>query len=340
MKGVILEKKDKYAAVLMEDGTVRKLRTKAEVGSEIDFAVDSVSRRKRSRLPYIAAAAVLFLTLISTGGYNYVSAQAVSYVTVDTDSSIEFGLNRRNQVVSYKALSEEGAEIVAELEALGLGRCSLSEALSATEEIMEQHGHLSKDHKDYMLINIISDDENVIDKLRHEIEDSTTDNDSLEVYVSESTLEEREEAGEAGMSSGRYKEYKEDTENGNTDGSSPEEYKERSVEELIENRAGNAPETEFSEETQNPEGPRNGSDTQDPEGSSPSGGEGNTPPEMENKEGTAPSDELPDASAEGSTEPAIPAGDSSGNPDDHGNTPPSEGEMTPPEAPTETDNEQ
>ena len=108
-KAVVLEIKDEYAAVLTEEGLVKKIPDRNyTVGQEID------AEEKAGKLPvrwYRAAAAAAAVAMLSGGSLCYARDNVMAYstVTVTTENgSVELTLNRKDEVVSAK--KGEGTE--------------------------------------------------------------------------------------------------------------------------------------------------------------------------------------------------------------------------------------
>ena len=135
MKAVILDLRGKHAAVLDETGRIVKIpNADYEIGQEIELhAVPSVRPKTNKRFAAAAAAAVLVLGL-GTG-----TAFALPYgtVTLDSDSSIEYTINRFDQVLSVRALNEEGEEILSSLDEQSLRFRPVKEAIAAALEQQE-----------------------------------------------------------------------------------------------------------------------------------------------------------------------------------------------------------
>lgn len=68
----------------------------------------------------VAAACMLLLLTTGIGGYLW-SQEAVSYVSIDVNPSIELALNRFDRVVSVKAYNAEGVEVLKDLSLKGKG---------------------------------------------------------------------------------------------------------------------------------------------------------------------------------------------------------------------------
>ena len=80
MKAVVLETKNGYCAVLKDDGTVTKIKMKAEVGQEIELT----PKAEIHRFPFrrIVAAASVALLAVSTGLLSFIQEYFVFTVIV------------------------------------------------------------------------------------------------------------------------------------------------------------------------------------------------------------------------------------------------------------------
>ncbi len=136
MKAVVLEIKENYAAVLMNDGTVRKIRNNGYVpGQEIDLAGMQHAYAGKKLLKTAAVAAAVLA--ISGSSLFYASETVMAYstvtVTVD-DTEVELTLNRRNEVIEARALDEAGDAVAEKLQITRLHRKSLDEAVTELSE--------------------------------------------------------------------------------------------------------------------------------------------------------------------------------------------------------------
>lgn len=131
--GIVLEVHRNTVTVMTPDGRFCRLARygHVEVGQEY-------SGRKPAR-PWLAAAAV-FLLLFVSALYPLSSSQAVAYVSVDINPSLELGVSRNLHVVSATALNAEASDLLADLRLKGL---PLAEAVEAVLQAAEE--------KDYFL---------------------------------------------------------------------------------------------------------------------------------------------------------------------------------------------
>ena len=212
MKAVVLEIKENWAAVLCEDGVVRKIKKgKLSVGDSLDISPESRGKilSLGSFRRYIAgsAAALLLLTAGAGGVYSYNTVWACSYVSLDINPSIEYTLNRQNYVIKVKGLNEEGQGIVDELMKTSLHHATLEEALEQTKLILSQKNYLNSDAGEYVLINISANNTGRMDTLQKEALSAFSAEQTqgkLNLVLTGSTLKEHKTASSLGISTGTY----------------------------------------------------------------------------------------------------------------------------------------
>lgn len=203
MKAVVLEIRDGYAAVLREDGTVEKIRRSCRVGETIELEETGRVLRFPAKAAKWTAAAAAAVVLLSAGGvYGFNNAYAYSYVTLDANPSIEYTLNRRNRVIAVEALNEDAAELAAALSA-EVKNSTLTEAIEQTTELLYEQAYLSEGG--CLLVNVTSRGQTQEIELSEELDAYFSEQEEeLEVYVTNATREQRQKAGDLGVSAGRY----------------------------------------------------------------------------------------------------------------------------------------
>ena len=212
MKAVVLEIKENWAAVLCEDGVVRKIKKgKLSVGDSLDISPESRGKilSLGSFRRYIAgSAAALFLLTAGAGGvYSYNNVWACSYVSLDINPSIEYTLNRQNYVIKVKGLNEEGQGIVDELMKTSLHHATLEEALEQTKLILSQKKYLNSDTGEYVLINVSANNDrrmNILQKEALSAFSTEQTQGKLNLVLTGSTLKEHKTASSLGISTGTY----------------------------------------------------------------------------------------------------------------------------------------
>lgn len=212
MKAVVLEIKENWAAVLCEDGVVRKIKKgKLSVGDSLDISTESRGKILSigSFRRYLAgSAAALFLLTAGAGGvYSYNTVWACSYVSMDINPSIEYTLNRQNHVIKVKGLNEEGQEVADELVKTSLHNATLEEALEQTKLILSQKNYLNSDAGEYVLINVSANNIGRMDTLQKEALSAFSAEQTqgkLNLVLTGSTLKEHKTASSLGISTGTY----------------------------------------------------------------------------------------------------------------------------------------
>lgn len=111
-RGVVCEKKSKYMVFLTEKGEFLRgvpVGNPPEIGEEAEFTLvaPSLIARRKVKPPFVAAvlvaAAVLFFVMSSLGPLN---EKVMAYVQLDAGAAMEFGVNRKGNVVSLRYLNE------------------------------------------------------------------------------------------------------------------------------------------------------------------------------------------------------------------------------------------
>ena len=211
MKAVVLEIKEKWAAVLCEDGVIRKVKKgNFKVGDSFDFEAEnhkkvvSIGSLRRNM---VGSAAALFLIVAGVAGtYSYNNVLACSYVSLDINPSIEYTLNRQDKVVAVKGLNNDGQKIADEL--LAVRKVTLKEALQETKQLLTKKNYLKSGSSEDVLIDISANNSARKDTLKKEalsVFDTEQTKGELNLVLTESDLKEHKRASSLGISTGEYK---------------------------------------------------------------------------------------------------------------------------------------
>ena len=211
MKAVVLEIKEKWAAVLCEDGVIRKVKKgNFKVGDSFDFEAEnhkkvvSIGSLRRNM---VGSAAALFLIVAGVAGtYSYNNVLACSYVSLDINPSIEYTLNRQDKVVAVKGLNNDGQKIADEL--LSVRKVTLKEALQETKQLLTQKNYLKSGSSEDVLIDISANNSARTDALKKEalsVFGTELTKGELNLVLTESDLKEHKRANSLGISTGEYK---------------------------------------------------------------------------------------------------------------------------------------
>jgi len=202
MKAVVLEIKENWAAVLCEDGVVRKIKKgKLSVGDSLDISPESSGKILS------LGSFRRYLTAGAGGVYSYNTVWACSYVSLDINPSIEYTLNRQNYVIKVKGLNEEGQGIVDELMKTSLHHATLEETLEQTKLILSQKKYLNSDTGEYVLINVSASNDRRMNILQEEALSAFSTEQTqgkLNLVLTGSTLKEHKTASSLGISTGTY----------------------------------------------------------------------------------------------------------------------------------------
>lgn len=111
-RGVVCEKKTKYMVFLTAKGEFLRgvpIGDPPEIGEEAEFALVTPSfmtgRRPKTRLAgaFLVAAALLFFFVSSLSPLN---DKVMAYVQLESGTAMEFGMNRKGNVISLRYLNE------------------------------------------------------------------------------------------------------------------------------------------------------------------------------------------------------------------------------------------
>lgn len=237
MKAVVLETRGKKAAVLAKDGTVRLIRGRCHVGDVIELHPAAPALRR-----WAAAAAAVALLGVGAGVWvdrNYVACAEVS---LDVNPSIVYTLNKRDRVLEVRAANAEAQAVVEALGQADIRYAPLSDAVAQTMALLEDEGYLSRDEDDYVLVNVSADDDARQARLTSEVEAAMAramaQDATLEYRIDHSDRQTARDAGDSGMSTGRYALWQQ-----SGDGADGQSFAAAPVRELLDLPQADGPET-------------------------------------------------------------------------------------------------
>ena len=251
MKGIIAEINKKYAIVLTQDGSFKKIRTGPGmvVGAEIDFDQPS-GRVKAARLAAKVssiAAAALFILGLGYGTYSY--TVPYSYVDIDINPSVELTANIFDKIIKAEALDEDGEAL---LSSGGLKNTELKAGVSILLNEAARQGYLNTEAsgENTVLLTVTSKDEGKSLKLKEEVKEAAVselqkNEIKSEVLVAEASIKQKNEAKKYGITPGRLALIEEAAED--EDGRSLDELKGATVRELIDKASKKKAEKEKEE---------------------------------------------------------------------------------------------
>ena len=163
MKAVVLEIRGAHAAVLQEDGVIVKVeKGSLRVGDTVNVA-ETVEKETTPSKGFgfgklIIAAVAIFVAVIV--GVNIKNTKfASSYVSLDINPSIEYGINTNNRIVTIKALNSDAEKIVNSLNDKGVKKVTFYDAMKMTEELLRQNQFITGD-TNYILVDVASNNKN------------------------------------------------------------------------------------------------------------------------------------------------------------------------------------
>lgn len=166
MKAVVLQNENGKTAVLTRDGIVRIVADRGyTVGEEINIPKEN----NVIRLSFKAACAAAAIIICFMGGYLYLAPY--SYVSVDINPSIEYTLNRFDRVLAVKALNDDGAEIVGEIDPLEVFNKPVEEAIELTVEKLCESEYVDQAQENIILVAAASEDEQKSQQIAQAIEE-------------------------------------------------------------------------------------------------------------------------------------------------------------------------
>ena len=224
MRAVVLEVRGQEAALLMADGTVRRVRGDYQAGQQIEF-YDIVRSGPRQWVAAVVVAAILLAGSVGMWfNNNYV---AYSEVSLDVDlSSIVYTLNARNRVLSVWTASDAAAVSEAALRFK-----PIEEAVGLTLERLAEAGHMDGENA-CLLVGVSADDGKRREALAQQVESAIEQRyDPAPAYrVAQTDRATARAARENGMSPARYAAWQQSDPD-----APPADYAKRPVRQLLTN---------------------------------------------------------------------------------------------------------
>jgi hypothetical protein len=167
MKAIIVETRNKYAAMLSDDGCIVKVRNKNySVGQEVDTVMtDKIININSAMLT--AAACLVLLAGVAAGTYY----TPTRYVSLDVNPSIEYKVNMYNRVISAKGVNDDGTEIIDGIQLGKLKNKKITDAVSLTIDEIADEGYLDKEGANIVLAASANLDEDA-DDLAEDLEEA------------------------------------------------------------------------------------------------------------------------------------------------------------------------
>lgn len=204
MKMVILEANGKYAAALMEDGTISRIPNQNyRVGQELIRPVQKQRTRFTVYAKRIAAVAAVFVFLLA--GANVYLKTPVSYVSLDVNPSVEYKLNLFNKVVEVIAVNEDAKEL---LKDTALVNQPAEKAIRQTVELLSERNYLTAEEKNDIVIAASAADSKKAKAVMNQVTQATVEATAslgvkADIIVFESSVSDHKQAEKLGTTQGK-----------------------------------------------------------------------------------------------------------------------------------------
>ena len=205
MKAVVLEIRDKKAAVLTHGGQIIKVSNKDYmVGQEVNIReasekVVDFAKNAGKWMPAAAAAAFLFVI----GRFMCISMEPYGVVSLDVNPSIEFTINNMDKVLYVNGVNDDGKNILDSISEDKLINQDIEKAVNVTIEKIESQGYLSEPDRNYVVVAANTVKESHTDKLVSRLDKSISKNEKVQPITMKASDEELNEARERGTSPGK-----------------------------------------------------------------------------------------------------------------------------------------
>lgn len=201
MKAVIVEIKNKTAAVLLADGQVIKIKNRSyDIGQQIELEEKQASGAKR--LAVRVASMVAVMAIGSASAFAYYTPYY--YVSLDVNPSFEYAVNYFDRVLSASALDENTTLDDAELKKLD--NKNIRQAIADTVEQIREEGYFDAGENG-ILIAVSGKNGEKADRLGESLQQvvrtNTDDSEHVEIETSNVQKEDVQEARDLGVSAGK-----------------------------------------------------------------------------------------------------------------------------------------
>lgn len=171
MKAAVVDIKGSYAAVLAENGEVKKIVNNGySIGDTIDLSeVKTVKRPGNiSRIIRRTVAVAAAVIILAVGAMATAYAIPYGTVSVEGEPSIEYTINCFDYVIGVKALNESGEKILSEMNEDDLKHKKVDDAVAVTVERMKKDGYLD-DENSGVSINADTGDDDHTNRLKEDL---------------------------------------------------------------------------------------------------------------------------------------------------------------------------
>ncbi|HEY5524202.1 MAG TPA: anti-sigma factor domain-containing protein [Clostridium sp.] len=169
MKGVIVEIRNDYAAVLSDNGSINKIKNNNyQIGEEIQM----INTTKKSKKKIYALAASVAATILIAGTGVYAYAAPYSYVSLDVNPSIEYKVNRFDRVIEASNVNEDGADILINID---VKNKTIDDAIKDTITEINEKGYFKEGETGGVVIATSNDDSAKAEELASDLKATAED---------------------------------------------------------------------------------------------------------------------------------------------------------------------
>lgn len=193
----------------MMDDRIREalegIRAEEELKAHTETYLLEYMRKRKNRKawrnfgPAAAVAACLLLVCVCAGGWKLYFTPTAA-VSIDINPSVELELNRFDRVLSVTGFNEDGQELA---DSLDIRFMDCEEAVSQILESEPVSGLISGD--EILEITVAGNNDAQCGRILSELETSTEDEENARCYSA--SMEDVEQAHEAGLSLGKYRAF-------------------------------------------------------------------------------------------------------------------------------------
>lgn len=201
-----MELKDDYAIVMKSDSSMVKVKLKDDmnVGEvliflEEDMYMSSEKKNIKNKMIVTILSIAATLALVILPAINIVNSRAYALVSLDINPSIQFELDKNQNIVSVGELNQDSIK----LDLQELKGTTLEEGLKILNEKLEANGYVMKNDKIIVGFAFLSKKEDITYEkdVKHKVDSSLKDSKLL--YL-KGNKDDSKIAEEKGLSLGRY----------------------------------------------------------------------------------------------------------------------------------------
>ncbi|MGF9965113.1 anti-sigma factor domain-containing protein [Bacillus rhizoplanae] len=206
-KGIVMDIQKHSVVVLTPDGEFITFKRKAHsymIGQEVSFN-EQEQRVPRFSIPSFLKPASLLVACflcVFLFFYNQPEEKALAYVSVDINPSLEASVTKDLRVIELRACNDDGKRILKEMKRWK--NQSLQDVVRTIIKLSKEDGYLTNDKQ--VMLTAVAKDKSLEPQLQKAMQGLKSEYDAQHVTVvyQESTMQMREKAQKAGVSTGVY----------------------------------------------------------------------------------------------------------------------------------------